>query len=912
MFSSPWLNAMAFSVFLITSALSSIAHGQVIKAQIYTIDIHGLPKLQDTMVSYVKTWRGCEYRLEFNPSSESISRGIKEVAGDQGLPQRQTKSLFCLLPEYFMPWIMPSFVSTETTNRRQYEEQTTYYWSKVAREYAVRRVWITPPGMSGPPKLATDAVQPNVLTQGSFNNACKFREFAPACMRVWPHEGPKIHIKTGLTISAELIVHEFGHYAAGYIFGHQDIINFIVPAIFNDTAKLGFQEAVADMFKALVLHDARYGALVGDDGYGKARASETAKWGDVLNSKTGDEYFIKAPLEQAFRQALWGADASGTIKVNWRPDPDNKAMANDPGLANKTMANAFAYALAMNRGHRIDVMANSLLEWMDANEPKRADQIRRIFASHGFALRLGDVCRVHSECESLRCVNLPGAGCVPQDGKGTSGDFCTTDQQCSSERCKFASGKKSGVCTSTSLKLGGTCTSNKECFSRRCDNNPWAGCIPQDGTGAPGDFCSHPNQCRSRVCEGASSQTPGVCTSTSLKLGEVCKDNPECLSRRCDNNPWAGCIPQDGTGAPGDFCSHPNQCRSRVCDGASSQTPGVCTSTSLKLGKACTLPTECLTQRCDNRAWAGCVSQDGTGESGAFCTTHQQCRSENCEGASSQTPGVCTSTSLKLGKACTRNPECLSLRCDNRPWQGRGCIPQDGTGAPGDFCNHPNQCRSENCEGANGQKPGVCSSTSLKLGEACTRNPECLSLRCDNRRWPGRGCIPQDGTGAPGDFCNHPNQCRSENCEGASSQTPGVCTSTSLKLGKACTRNPECLSLRCDNRPWPGRGCIPQDGTGAPGDFCNHPNQCRSRVCEGASSQTPGVCTSTSLKLGEVCKDHPECLSLRCDNRSWPGRGCIPQDGTGAPGDFCNHPNQCRSRVCDGANGQKPGVCTSR
>ncbi len=554
------LTTVALFPYLFTSTLSGVAHAQSKKVDIFVNDVVngvGSPALKKTEVSYVRLGGRCEFRLEFNPSSARTQRAIKEVAGDRGDPQRHTTN-GCL---------PPAFNFTQATGPRQYEEQTTYYWTKVARDYAVRMLWITPAGVSERPRLASDAVQPDVLTDSSFNTACfdKGPE-SSGCMRAWPHEGPKIHIKAGQA-DERTVVHEFGHYACGYVFGHMDPIDFSVPAAFGDSAKLAFQEAAADMFRDLVLHDL---AVAGDT---RARdTSGTSKW----PPSTQNWYDMEAPLENAFRQALWGADASNTITVNWRPDPNNPTMANNPSVANTTMARAFAYALVMNKGHRIDLMATTLLTWISAHEPRRATEIQKIFEAHGFASALGTSCVDHGQCASLRCDNRPGAGCVALDGQAETGQFCTTHQQCRSQSCQIASGKISGICTSTRKQLGEACTTHQECASQRCDNRPGAGCVAQDGQAETGEFCTTHQQCRSQSCQIASGKISGICTSTTKRLGEACTTHQECASQRCDNRPGAGCVAQDGQAESGEFCTTHQQCRSQSCNVRSGTISGNC------------------------------------------------------------------------------------------------------------------------------------------------------------------------------------------------------------------------------------------------------------------------------------------------------------------------------------------------
>ena len=132
--------------------------------------------------------------------------------------------------------------------------------------------------------------------------------------------------------------------------------------------------------------------------------------------------------------------------VDWGSQP-GAGLPKNPVVANLAMARAFTYALALNRGHRIDQLAASTLEWLSVNEPRRVGPIRAIFAAHGFGPRAyGEACMSHGECMSFRCDNRPGAGCVALDGMAGSGQPCTTHQQCRTGACLVPAGKIRGVC----------------------------------------------------------------------------------------------------------------------------------------------------------------------------------------------------------------------------------------------------------------------------------------------------------------------------------------------------------------------------------------------------------------------------------------------------------------------------------
>ncbi len=489
---------LSLGAFVLTSTVSFAASAQQLRQQqanVWADDVDGA-KMQSIPITSIQIGATCEARLQYLPTPGGWE--VKEVSGDRGAPQRLT-SATCAAPTF----------GVSSASDARYEEQTAYYWTEMSRAYAVRRIWNTPPGwVLGPIKMAKDPVQPNVVTQGTFDVACFPIGGADGCMRVWPHEGPKIHVKTG-KVTPGIVTHEYGHYAAGFVFGHMDAFGFTLPAAAGDCAKLAFQEALAPMFSALVLHDARYAALGGGDGFAPIKSSQTSRWPFACQNPQ-DAYTTAAPLEQAFLQALWGVDASRTIKVDWGPVPA-MAMPKDPQLANRTMANAFVYALALNRGQRIDQMAGSILEWLTVNEPKRVGEIRRIFAAHGFSPRpAGEACAAHPECMSFRCDARPGAGCVYQDGMAAGGQACTTHQQCQSGLCKITSGIR-GTCALTNQPLGTSCASHAECQSQRCDNRPGAGCVAPDGGALSGQFCTTHQQCRAGVCNVTPGRISGTC-----------------------------------------------------------------------------------------------------------------------------------------------------------------------------------------------------------------------------------------------------------------------------------------------------------------------------------------------------------------------------------------------------------------
>lgn len=307
------------------------------------------------------------------------------------------------------------------------------------------------------------------------------------------------------------------------------------------------------------------------------------------------------------------------------------------------------------------------------------------------------------------------------------------------------------------------------------------------------------------------------------------------------------------------------------CRTASAQSPK-------ELGQACAAHQQCRSGRCDNRPGAGCVAQDGTGNSSEFCTTHQQCRSAYCIVAAGKIAGVCSGVNLPNGKACVTHQECASRRCDNRPTAG--CVAQDGTANPNEFCTTHQQCRSGFCKIASGKIAGTCSAINQPVGQPCSTHQECSSGRCDNRA--GGGCVvAKDGTGEANQFCTKHEQCRSGLCTVAAGKVAGTCSSYNRPLGSACSAHGECTSQRCDNRP--NAGCVSRDGQGETGEFCTTHQQCRSSHCI-VTNGLRGTCSPHDVPNGKACNVSTECASQNCVAHVCAAKGKTTQPTSACPG----------------------------
>lgn len=409
---------------------SPTAWSREVRARVTYRDVGSKVTTESLPITEIRGRSGCSYELQLRDGNR-IQRPLT-VGADFGTPQRVTDP--SCRP--------PAFTSTMQSNQLRFESQTAYAWALKARDYARRRIWVKPPGWSGPPiKLSYRGVHTNIARDG-FAKSCyagpgRSVSSTLACMRAWPHEGPRIHIRTG-KVTPNTMVHEFGHYAAGYVTGQQDAIHF--TANLTNCMALAYQEAIAEMFEHLVFHDARYEATLKN---AVSRAHNAQYTGRCLP----DEHHTARPLEQAFKQALWGKSADGSIQLAW-PSRD---------VANRVMAGAFVTALWSNRGYRMDDMATDIVGWIKRTQ--NADVSRKveaIFRSHGFATRvleIGDRCASNSSCNgdrTSRCdTTVSPRQCIPDDGWGKRGEYCSHNNHCDPNSrllCQLKPGKRYGTC----------------------------------------------------------------------------------------------------------------------------------------------------------------------------------------------------------------------------------------------------------------------------------------------------------------------------------------------------------------------------------------------------------------------------------------------------------------------------------
>jgi hypothetical protein len=206
------------------------------------------------------------------------------------------------------------------------------------------------------------------------------------------------------------------------------------------------------------------------------------------------------------------------------------------------------------------------------------------------ALASGGSCETHLVCATNRCdrgFNSTGTSkCIPHDGKGVKDEFCTHNNHCKTGVCsKPSASSKTGKCTGK-VGLGETCKSSGECTSTRCDvgfnSTGSSKCIPHDGTGVSGAFCTHNHHCKTGVCSGlTATKKSGTCAAKQALEGK-CLTNEQCTSGRCDagfnSTGTSTCIPHNGAGNKGDYCTHPHHCKAPyTCKRrVASKVPGDC------------------------------------------------------------------------------------------------------------------------------------------------------------------------------------------------------------------------------------------------------------------------------------------------------------------------------------------------
>jgi len=192
------------------------------------------------------------------------------------------------------------------------------------------------------------------------------------------------------------------------------------------------------------------------------------------------------------------------------------------------------------------------------------------------------------------------AYCINESNAGTTtiGGACNATSDCSPGN----NGCWGGICTGKYLNIGNICNADNQCNSGKCSYNYSAGISP--GTTGKcvlppmplGGICSTTSDCATpnSGCYG------GICTGSSLAIGQPCNANNQCSSGNCTYSYSAGqttvkvgsCI--QTLAAIGGACSTTSNCATpnNGCWG------GICTGSSLAIGKPCNANNQCTSSHC--------------------------------------------------------------------------------------------------------------------------------------------------------------------------------------------------------------------------------------------------------------------------------------------------------------------------
>lgn len=204
----------------------------------------------------------------------------------------------------------------------------------------------------------------------------------------------------------------------------------------------------------------------------------------------------------------------------------------------------------------------------------------------------GEPCTDRTQCQSGYCDAGWGTSktnrCVPGPRKGRKDEYCSNDNQCRSAKCVGLRPSGSGGWIPGSCRgqrdLKVPCSNNADCESDFCDAG-WGTsktnrCVPGPNAGQSGDYCSNDNQCRFWNCAGnnptgSGGWSGGTCAAR-LTLGTECRNHNQCLTEVCHPGLGFGCVPKDGEGERGQFCTNDRQCSSAHCASLMTRKQGEC------------------------------------------------------------------------------------------------------------------------------------------------------------------------------------------------------------------------------------------------------------------------------------------------------------------------------------------------
>ena len=302
---------------------------------------------------------------------------------------------------------------------------------------------------------------------------------------------------------------------------------------------------------------------------------------------------------------------------------------------------------------------------------------------------------------------------------------------------------------------------------------------------------------------------------------------------------------------------------------------------------------------------------------GASCENNTDCLSRKCQGSGNNRQCVCNvdahcpngqfcnnrlgqnrclaDRTLAVGASCDKNKECVSGKCQGTG-DDRQCVCNvDSDCSSGQFCNNrigQNRCLDRG---------------SLNLGDACSNNTDCRSLKCQGTG-NNRQCVCDiDSDCDDGEFCNRRigrNMCEAEG---------------TLLLGALCDNNSQCQSAKCQGSGDNRRCVCDVDSDCASGEFCNNrlgQNRCLANrsldvgeSCDKNQECSSGKCQGTGNDRECVCNVDTDCGPAEyCNNRASKNR-CLAERTLNV-GEACDKNKECRSNKCQGSGDDRECVCS--
>ena len=507
----------------------------------------------------------------------------------------------------------------------------------------------------------------------------------------------------------------------------------------------------------------------------------------------------------------------------------------------------------------------------------------------------GNVCNGTESCSAGTCV--PGTALTCNDNKPCTDDSCNPATGCVYANDNTNTCSDGNACTTADTCVNGACVGGP---APTCnDNNP---CTDDSCSAATGCVytADNANPCAdANACNGVEVCFYGACLGGSPP---TCNDNNPCTDDTC--SPATGCVyTNDDTNSCGD---------GNACNGAETCSAGACVpGTAL----TCNDSNPCTDDTCNTAT--GCVNASddtNTCEDGLFCTSADHC----------------------VGGACTGNPSCPGLLCDEVNDYCVNCL-------SGAECNDGNPCTNDRCISGfcsyvNNTSPcddgRYCTATDACSGGACAGSgTPCSGQVCDEANDRCVGCL-LDTHCDDDTYCNGRETCdiASGTCRSGTpvdcfAQDPSrpLCDEARDRCAQ-CLENERCLygqycngdetcnlttgsciagtMVDCSQldptRPYCDEGTDACVQCLAPGD-CNDDNSCTDEACVGGACQhlvntapcNDGLfCTATDTCSNGVCQGAGDrCPGAICNESLDSCANCLVDLD-------CNDSNACTNETC--------------